>query len=150
MANPNDLIANIVVNVPEQGQEATKDDARKLNRGRGRGKLSENVHKINFKSVAKLGLGIRQVRMANELVGAYTGDRLTQRRITTAMTFAQYGIGIKVAGAVGLLYAAGDIGFRVANERIEVSKQNQISGYLRNLSGNNARNQSRSTGEKLW
>ena len=150
MANPNDLIANIVVNVPEQGQEAAKDDGRKLNRGRGRGKLSENIHKINFKSIAKLGLGIRAARMANEMVGSYTGDRLTQRRVTTAMTFAQYGVGIIYTGGIGLAYVASDLGYRIANERIEVSKQNQISAYLRNLSGNNARNQSRSSGEKLW
>ena len=149
MANPNDLNATVNIIVPENSSQETKDDARKLNRGKGRGKLSENVHKVNFKSIAKLGLSIRTVRMANELVGTYTGDRLTQRRITTAMTFAQYGIGIAYAGPIGVAYAVGDMAYRVANERMEISKQNQISGYLRNLSGNNARNQSRSSGEKL-
>lgn len=150
MANPNDLNATVNIVVPESTTQESKDDGRKLNKGKGRGKLSENVHKINFKSIAKLGLSIRTARMANELVGSYTGDRLTQRRITTAMTFAQYGIGIAYAGPIGVAYVAGDLAYRIANERIEVSKQNQISGYLRNLSGNNARNQSRSSGEKLW
>ena len=150
MANPNDLIANIVVNVPEQGQEAAKDDARKLNRGRGRGKLSENVHRVNFKSVAKLGIAIRTVRMANELVGAYTGDRLTQRRISTAMTFAQYGIGIKVAGGLGVFYAGADIGYRALMQNNDINISNQKAGFLRELSGNNARNQGRNRGEKLW
>lgn len=149
MANPNDLIANIVVNVPEQTEQAAKDDARKLNRGKGRGKLSENVHKINFKSIAKLGLGIRTARMANEVVGAYTGDRLTQRRVTTAMTFLQYGVGIAYAGGLGVFYAAADLGYRGLMQNNEIALNNQKAGFLKNLSGNNARNQGRNSGDKL-
>ena len=149
MANPNDLNATVNIIVPENTTQQSKDDGRKLNKGKGRGANYRGIHEINFTSVAKLGLALRQVRMASEMVGSYTGDRLTQRRINTALTFAQYGIGIAVAGPIGFAYIAGDLAYRIANERIEVSKQNQISGYLRNLSGNNARNQSRSSGEKL-
>jgi hypothetical protein len=150
MANPNDLSTNIVINVGDQQQQPSeKNDGRKLNRGSGRGKLSENIHKVNFKSIAKLGLGIRTLRMANEMVGAYTGDKITQRRVTTAMTFTQYGIGIARLGGMGAFYAAADIGFRAFNQTNQVMIDNQMARYIKDLSGNNARNQSRSSGEKL-
>ena len=134
---------------PEMGNTPKKSDARKMNRGGGRGKLSENIHKINFKSIAKLGLGIRQVRMANETVGAYTGDRLTQRQGEMALTMLQYGIGIAYAGPIGVAYAVGDMAFRSINYEINRSRENQTARFLRDLSGNNARNQSRTSGEKL-
>jgi hypothetical protein len=148
MANPNDLVNVAYINV-EQQQQVPKDDARSLNGTKRKGKNSENLHKVNFKSIAKLSLGIRTVRMANELVGAYTGDKITQRRVTTAMTFAQYGIGIAVAGGFGAFYAAGDLAYRAFNQTNQVMIDNQMAGYIKNLSGNNARNQSRSRGEKL-
>jgi len=134
---------------PEMGNTPKKSDARKMNKGGGRGKLSENIHKINFKSIAKLGLGIRQVRMANEMVGAYTGDRLTQRQGEKALTFLQYGIGIAYAGPIGVAYAVGDMAFRSINYEINRSRENQTSRFLKDLSGNNARNHSRTSGEKL-
>ncbi len=148
MANPNDLVNVTYINV-EQQQQVSKDDARSLNGTKRKGKNSENLHKVNFKSVAKLSLGIRTARMANELVGAYTGDRLTQRRVTTAMTFAQYGIGIAVAGGFGAFYAAGDLAYRGLMQNNQITLNNQRAGFLRELSGNNARNQGRNSGEKL-
>jgi hypothetical protein len=148
MANPNDLVNVTYINV-EQQQQVPKDDARSLNGTKRKGKNSENLHKVNFKSVAKLSLGIRTARMANELVGAYTGDRLTQRRVTTAMTFAQYGIGIAVAGGFGAFYAAGDLAYRGLMQNNQITLNNQRAGFLRELSGNNARNQGRNSGEKL-
>jgi hypothetical protein len=148
MANPNDLTQGINIFVPEQ-EQVVKDDGRKLNGTTRKGKNSENLHKVNFKSVAKLSLGLRTARMANEVVGAYTGDRLTQRRVTTAMTFAQYGIGIGVAKGFGVFYAAGDLAFRGLMHNNEITLNNQKAGFLRDLSGNNARNQGRNRGEKL-
>jgi hypothetical protein len=148
MANPNDLVNVAYINV-EQQQQIPKDDARSLNGTKRKGKNSENLHKVNFKSVAKISLGIRTARMANELVGAYTGDRLTQRRVTTAMTFAQYGIGIAVAGGFGVIYAAGDLAYRGLMQNNQITLNNQRAGFLRELSGNNARNQGRNRGEKL-
>ena len=148
MANPNDLVTQINLNVTPQ-QESQKDDGRKMNRGKGRGANYRGIHDINFTSVAKLGLGLKQVRMANELVGAYTGDRLTQRKVQTALTFVQYGVGVAVAGPIGIAYAVGDLAFRGASFEIARSRDNQKARFLRDLSGNNARNQSRSSGEKL-
>lgn len=134
---------------PETANRPPKSDARKMNKGGGRGKMSENIHKINFKSIAKLGLGIRQVRMANEMVGAYTGDKLTQRQGEKALTFLQYGIGIAYAGPIGVAYAVGDMAYRSINYEINRSRENQTARFLRDLSGNNSRNHSRSSGEKL-
>jgi hypothetical protein len=148
MANPNDMITQINLNVsPRETQQRT--DARKMNRGSGRGENYRGIHDINFTSVAKLGLGLKQVRMANELVGAYTGDRLTQRTFETGQLFAQYGVGIAVAGPIGIFYAAGDLAYRAANFEIARSRNNQISRKIKDLSGNNARNNSRSPGNKL-
>ena len=152
MANPNDLNAtiNIVTNGGEETSVLTsKNDGRKFNGTKKKGKNSENIHKVNFKSIAKLGLGIRHVRMANEMVGAYTGDRLSQRKVETGITFLQYGVGIAQFGAFGIAYAAGDLAYRTANFEIKRRRENRLANYLKDLSGNNARNQSRSIGEKL-
>lgn len=149
MANPNDMIATINLNISGGDQETLKEDNRKFNKGRGRGKLSENIHDINFKSIAKLGLGIRQVRMSNELVGSYTGDKITQRKVETALTFAQYGIGIAYAGPIGVAYAAGDLAYRSLNFNIRRTRENTIARHIQRISGNTARNYSRTRGEKL-
>lgn len=148
MANVNDMITQINFNVsPREEQQRT--DARKMNRGTGRGENYRGIHNMNFTSVAKLGLGLKQVRMANELVGAYTGDRITQRQFQKGQLFVQYGIGIKIAGPIGVAYAAGDLAFRAAGFEIKRSRENQIARKIRDLSGNAARNNSRSSGNKL-
>jgi len=148
MAETNDMTTIFKLDVRQQ-QQVQKDDGRKMNRGTGRGANYRGIHEMNFTSVAKLGLGLKQVRMANELVGAYTGDRLTQRRVETAQLFAQYAVGIGVAGPIGIAYAVGDMAFRSASFEIKRSRENQKARFLRELSGNNARNQSRGVGEKL-
>jgi hypothetical protein len=148
MANPNDQTSNFVFNMMPQ-QSSQKDDGKKMNMGKGRGGNYRSIHDINFTSVAKLGLGLKQVRMANELVGAYTGDRLTQRRMQVGQLFAQYAIGVKVAGPIGIAYAIGDLAFRSASFEIQRSRNNQISRKIKDLSGNNARNNSRGSGNKL-
>lgn len=148
MASANTLVHVFEVNVNEGGQQK-KFDGKKLKNGRPMGKNSENIHKINFKSIAKLGLTIRNVRMANEMVGSYTGDRLTQRSVTTGITFLQYGVGISQFGLFGVAYAAGDMTYRTLNYEIKRSRENKIANYIKDLSGNNARNQSRTSGVKI-
>jgi hypothetical protein len=145
-ANTLESVFNVVMPDAESGQ---KFDGKKIRRARPMGKNSENIHKINFKSIAKLGLSIRTVRMANEVVGSYTGDRLTQRGITTGMTFLQYGVGITQFGLFGVAYAAGDLAYRSLNYEVKRSRENRIANYIKDLSGNNARNQSRSPGVKI-
>lgn len=148
MASANTLETVINFQLP-QAKPEDDGDGRKLNRGSGRGANYRGIHQINFTSVAKLGLAIRQIRMGNEIVGSYTGDKLTQRRVQTGLTFAQYGVGIKVAGAIGVAYAAGDLAYRSLNYEIQRSRNNQIASYTRELSGNSARNHSRTPGESL-
>ena len=152
MANSNDLNATINL-ITDGGSEKSiltnKDDGRKFNKGKSNGKLSKHIHNINLKSVAKLGLGLRQVRMANEVVGSYTGDRLRQRKIESGITLLQYGIGIGVSGPIGISYALGDIAYRTLNFEIKRTRENTLSRHIREMSGNTARSFSRSGGEKL-
>lgn len=149
MASANTLVHEFKVVPEEVTVESKKSDGKKLNKGTGRGANYRSIHEINFTSVAKLGLGIRQVRMANELVGSYSGDRLTQRQVQTALTFAQYGVGIAVAGPIGVAYAAGDLAYRGINYQIKRTRENQVSSFIKDLSGNNARNHSRTSGLKI-
>jgi len=114
-----------------------------------RGKLGENVQRINFKSIAKIGLGIRGARMYNEALGAYSNNRIRQRRVQTTMLFSQYAIGVAKFGPFGLAYAATDLGYRSIMHSIEVDKQNREANMLREKSGNIARKNSRYDGEKL-
>ena len=114
-----------------------------------RGKLGENTMKLNFKSMAKIGLGIRQARMANELLGAYTENRLRQRRINAAMQFGTYAIGVAKFGVFGLAYSVGDIGYRAAMLAIDQQKRNREAEMLREKSGINARSNSKYSGTKL-
>lgn len=148
MASANTMETVIKFQLPQSIPE-DNGDGRNLNRGGGRGANYRSIHKINFTSVAKLGLGLRQIRMGNEAVGAYTGDKLTQRRVQTGLTFAQYGVGLAVAGPIGVAYAAGDLAYRSLNYEIQRSRNNQMAAYTRELSGNSARNHSRTPGEKL-
>lgn len=124
--------------------------AKKGNRkGRIMGKNGENVQNVNFKSIAKLGLAIRQTRMANEAVGAFTNNRIRQRRVQKNMTFFQYGVGITKFGVFGAAYALGDLGYRGAMHAIDIDKRNQQARIIRDISGISARSNSRISGEKL-
>ncbi len=114
-----------------------------------RGKLGENTMKINFKSMAKIGLGIRQARMVNEMVGAYTGNRLRQRRVAMGMQMGTYAIGIAKFGVFGAAYAVGDLGYRVAMHTIDLGKRNREAEHLRNISGIANRSISRHEGNML-
>lgn len=132
-----------------QGQKTVNTTSGVKSGNRPRGKTGENIAKYNFKSVAKVGLIIRQSDMANELVGAYTGDRLRQRKFKMAKQGFQYAYGIAQFGVFGLAYAVGDISYRGAMYQIEVGKKNREAGNLRNLSGNNAFSNRRYGGKML-
>jgi len=114
-----------------------------------RGKLGENTMKFNFKSMAKIGLGIRQSRMVNEMVGAYSGDRLRQRRVNMQMQYATYAIGVAKFGVFGVAYAAGDLGYRTVMHSIENQKKSREARHMRDISGIAARSQGRNDGSKL-
>lgn len=132
-----------------QPAESTRHDGRALNKGGMRGVTSKNIMDTSFKKVARLGVAIRGLRMANEMVGAYTNNRVRQKRTQRNMTFATYAIGIKVAGPIGVAYAASDMAYRGLMHNIDIQKRNDEARMTRELMGVNVRNNSRQPGEKL-
>jgi hypothetical protein len=129
--------------------ENTRNDGRALNKGRMRGVTSKNIMDSSFKKVAQLGVGIRTARMANELVGSYTNNRVRQKRTQRNMTMATYAIGIKVAGPIGIAYAAGDLAYRGLMHQIDIGKRNDEARMRRELMGITVRNHSRTRGERV-
>ena len=121
----------------------------------GGGNLSKmnngaDVHKettaMNLKSFAALGLALRGVQMSNETFGAYTENKLRQRKIQKGITFAKYGVGLALNPALGGLYMASDLGYRTLQYNIGIQKQNREANYYKRLSGNNANSGSRYRG----
>jgi hypothetical protein len=93
---------------------------------------------INLKRVVNIGLGFNLAQKGNELVGAYTENRLRQKKFNVGMTFAKYGIGLAVNAPVGITYAVGDLGYRTIGYGITLQKQNKEARYYQKLSGNDA------------
>lgn len=126
------------------------EEAKKGNRtARIKGKNGDQIQNRNFKSIAKLGLAIRTVRMGNEFVGSYTGNRLRQRGQQRNMLLFQYGVGIAKFGKFGTVYAGADLGYRVLMHQTDVDKRNREAQIIRNISGIAARERSRQRGEGL-
>lgn len=148
MASANTL-ENVFIIQDNRSPTEGKIDKRSFNKGTGRGANYRQIHELNFSSVAKLGLALRQVKLANEVVGSYTNNRLRQRRVERLMTFAQYGVGIAVAGPIGVAYAAGDIAYRSLNYAIRNNKHNEEAAMKRDISGIAARSMSRTSGIKI-
>lgn len=136
--------------IERQSAENSRSDGRALNKGSMRGVTSKNIMNTGFKKVAQLGVAIRGTRMVNEVVGSYTNNRVRQKRTQAMMTMATYAIGIKVAGPLGIAYAASDVGYRSLMHNIEINKQNDEARMKRNLMGISVRNHSRSGGENIW
>jgi len=107
-----------------------------LGGGMGGNQDAESITKSNLRSVFTIGLAFNKGQQANELVGAYTNNRLRQRKINTGMTFAKYGIGIAINPLIGGVYAAGDLAYRGIQYGIKLQKGNRQADYYRRLSGN--------------
>ena len=119
-----------------------------LNSGKYRNQSSgDTISSGNLRKVLTLGLAFNTAQKANEIVGAYTENRLRQRQVDTAMTFAKYGIGIAVNAPAGLVYAGSDLAYRGIMYGIKVRKQNRQADYFRRLSGNNSFSGSRYRGD---
>lgn len=125
------------------------NDGRASRVGKIRNKNGEAIMKYNFKSVAKLGLGLRWARMGNEALGSYTGRRLQQQKNQAKLTMASYAIGIKVAGPFGLLYTGADIAYKQFNHEVSVMNQNAAASIIRSKTGNATRRGSRKDGDGL-
>jgi len=101
----------------------------------------------NLRGFAGIGMAFRMGQMGNETLGAYTGDRLRQRRGQVGITFAKYAVGITTLGAIGVAYMASDLTYRTLQYNIGVEKKNREADYYKRLSGNNSRSGSRYRGD---
>lgn len=110
---------------------------------------SNAITSSNLRNVFTIGLGFNLWQKGNELVGAYTNDKLRQRRMEQKMTYAKYGIGIALNPAVGGVYAIGDIGYRGLQYGISLQKRNREAQYYERLSGINSNSGSRYRGDYL-
>jgi hypothetical protein len=109
----------------------------------------ESATSYNLKSIVTIGLIFNKGQQANELIGAHTNNRLRQRKVNTAMTFAKYGIGVAINPAVGGIYAVGDLAYRGISYGIKLQKQNREADYFKRLSGNNSTSGRRYRGDLL-
>ena len=107
----------------------------------------EEISSSNLKGILTIGLAFNKAQQVNELVGAYTGNRLRQRKINTTMTMAKYAIGLSINPAVGAVYAVGDMAYRNISYGIQVQKKSREADYFRRISGNNANSGRRYRGD---
>jgi hypothetical protein len=109
----------------------------------------EQIGEFNLRKIVNLGLAFNTAQKANEIAGAWTQNRLRQRRIDTGMTFAKYGIGLAINPVVGGVYMASDLGYRAIMYQIEKERGNIRADYYRRLSGNATYSGSRYRGDYL-
>ena len=109
----------------------------------------ESASSYNLGRLFTIGLLFNKGQQANELFGAYTGNRLRQKRIETGMTFAKYGIGIAINPVIGGAYAIGDLAYRGISYGVEIGNKNLQANYYARLSGNIPNNGSRYRGSFL-
>jgi hypothetical protein len=114
--------------------------------------VSENGNSItssNLSRVFSIGLAFNKMQQGNELLGAYTENRLRQKKFNVAMTFAKYSIGLGINPLAGGVYAVGDMAYRGISYGIEIQKKNKEAMYFRRISGNNANSGRRYRGDYL-
>lgn len=113
------------------------------------GNNGDAVTKKNLSKVINVGLAFNLAQRGTEAMGAYTNNRLRQRRQEAAMTFAKYGIGLMINPVGGAIYAGTDLAYRGMMYNIKIQKQNREAEYFRNLSGNNSHSGRRYKGDYL-
>ena len=124
-----------IVDSGDRDSVSNTPDGRGKSGRRIRGKLGENIHDVNFKSIAQAGLAVRMTRMGSEVLGAYTNNKLRQRKVEKTMNFMQYGLGIGIAGGFGVAYAMGDIFYRGLSHNIDIDKNNREAQRTRERAG---------------
>lgn len=110
---------------------------------------SEPITQGNLSKVLNVGLAFNLGQRGNEITGAYTNDRLRQRRMDVGMTFAKYGIGLAINPMLGGVYMASDLGYRAIMYGIKIQKKNRESEYFREISGNSSNSGRRYKGDYL-
>ena len=101
----------------------------------------------NLKKIFSAGMAFNVAQKGNEIFGAYTENRLRQRKTNVQMTYAKYGLGIAINAPIGLAYAGSDLAYRGIMYGIKINKKNREARFYRNLSGNNANSGRRYGGE---
>ena len=101
----------------------------------------------NLKKVVNLGLAFNTIQKGNEITGAWTQNRLRQRKIDRNLTFAKYAIGIAINPFAGGIYMASDLSYRAIMYGIKKERENIQSRYYQELSGNNSYSGSRYRGD---
>lgn len=92
-------------------------------------------------------MAFRATQMGTEIFGAYTENRLVQRRMRAGLTFAKYAVGFATVGPVlGSVYMATDLTYRSLMYNIGIQKKSREADYYKRLSGNNASSGSRYRG----
>ena len=101
---------------------------------------------FNLRRVFSVGLAFNSGQKANEIAGAFTENRLRQKKIDVGMTFAKYGIGLAINPVAGATYAISDLAYRGIMYNVGVQKKNREARYFRALSGNNSNSGTRYRG----
>ena len=110
-------------------------------------KAVSDLTNFNLSKIINIGLAFNTAQKGNELVGAYTNNRLRQSKINVGMTFAKYGIGLAINPIAGGIYMASDLAYRSAMYGIKIQKENREADYYKRLSGNNSFSGSRYRGD---
>lgn len=118
-----------------------------LSRHSGGSEQSEAITQSNLNGIINIGLAFNASQKLNELTGAYTNNRLRQKKIDMGMTFSKYAIGFALNPAAGTVYAVSDLAYRGFQYNIKVQKANREANYFERLSGNITNSGSRYRGD---
>ena len=114
---------------------------------RGTSRNTEGLSTKNLQGFVGIGMVFKTGQMSNEIVGAYTENRLGQRKFSVGMTMAKYvTAGVVLNPVLGGIYAVTDLSYRIAMYQIDVQKKSREADYYKRLSGNNSASGSRYRG----
>lgn len=152
---PSEKERRLVVRIEDgtSGEPAPTDlrkGAGKGNRkGQIRGKNGQQIMRYSFRSVAALGVGLRLGKQANDLVGAYTGRKYRSNQIKSGVQIATLAYGALKFGPTGIAYAAGNLLYEGALQRINAINENTKSQVYQIRSGLATTQGNRQGGRKI-
>lgn len=120
-----------------------------LSRQSGGRNDSQAITQSNLRNIFNIGLGFNTAQKLNETIGAYTNNKLRQRKVDVGMTFGKYAIGLAINPVAGAVYAAADLGYRSLQYNIKAQKINRKADYFRRLSSNTTNSGSAYMGDYL-
>ena len=132
-----------------QNNPYRKDSGKGNRKGQIRGKNGQQIMQYSFRSVVAFGIGIRLARQGNEVIGAYTGRRMRQQRMQNGMNLGIMAAGAVKFGALGMIYAAGNLGYQGLLHHIGIQNENIKSERALRRSGNVSHEGSRQSGGRV-